>query len=857
MKKTISILAVLFCVSCFAATNSMPILRGLLQSDLNAGGYKITNVSAILDTNGNPISGGSPNAITNAVSGSNATVTVVNGVATVSADVSLTQTVSNVVAGSNCTVTVTLLPNGQRQIKVDGITTLQASNVLNGIFATKSSFSNYYIFGSGTFTNLYSVVGMMGSDASSNLNFIGNTNAGFLNAYVLSGVGNSLHNDLDIGNDPFDMRGSAIISGTGNFNEGSDGSVICGGIKNRQDSSYTGSFLGGGETNILGGNWATIGGGLGNISGFYTDGAYSGSTDGSTVAGGVGNEAIAYAATVPGGFKNKVLGDYGFSAGHQASNHYAGSFVWSDSQGSASDSAPDQFVAVAHGGFYFSGSAINGNGSGLTNLNINLPAGIVTNGGSASLTTITASGNSTLSNVTFTGAVKLTNNAVVVTNIPGHILTTNGFGQVVASDNGGSLTNIQSASLTGTIPAPLIPSQLTNMTFYGTASITGVQPTDSPLLVQTASGAVTFAARILGNGGKGVSILSNGVVNLDTNLNVNGFATFSGPVTTTNVPVTAYMTDGTVVNLATNGTLQLVKSGLTNNIYLTASNKTDELAWAGGTNSIMTGTNRVRVTFNGAVAGTFSNDASATFPTLSAGSATFGGSVTNNNGTFVFGSSFTTVRAGSSGIRWNINGTDSGDMTASAWYPSNDGGTSLGISSRWWLNAFVKTPTFGTVVVSNTITATNGLILQRRATNGNYTVLISDECIENTASSNATVTLLTAVGNAGKTCRIKNCGTGVLTVGTTSSQNIDGATTKVLTAQYSSIVVHSDGAQWWIDAEYGPNLSLAQNIIAHPDTYFAGIGGLLFVTCVARTVRKRKQIGYAKHSQLPLETLDI
>lgn len=59
-----------------------------------------------------------------------------------------------------------------------------------------------------------------------------------------------------------------------------------------------------------------------------------------------------------------------------------------------------------------------------------------------------------------------------------------------------------------------------------------------------------------------------------------------------------------------------------------------------------------------------------------------------------------------------------------------------------------------------------------------------------------TVTLPTAVGRAGQVYVIKNSGTGTVTVGTTSAQTIDGATTYPLTVQYWSITVQSDGANW-------------------------------------------------------------
>jgi len=42
-----------------------------------------------------------------------------------------------------------------------------------------------------------------------------------------------------------------------------------------------------------------------------------------------------------------------------------------------------------------------------------------------------------------------------------------------------------------------------------------------------------------------------------------------------------------------------------------------------------------------------------------------------------------------------------------------------------------------------------------------------------------------------------------ITVGTTSSQTIDGATTKTLGAQWSSITVQSSGTSWYITGLVG------------------------------------------------------
>ena len=81
------------------------------------------------------------------------------------------------------------------------------------------------------------------------------------------------------------------------------------------------------------------------------------------------------------------------------------------------------------------------------------------------------------------------------------------------------------------------------------------------------------------------------------------------------------------------------------------------------------------------------------------------------------------------------------------------------------------------------------------AKTGTYAIGASDFVINCTANT-FTVTLPTAVGVAGKQYCVKNSGTGVITIATTSSQTIDGTTTKVLSVRYESFWVMSNGANW-------------------------------------------------------------
>lgn len=81
----------------------------------------------------------------------------------------------------------------------------------------------------------------------------------------------------------------------------------------------------------------------------------------------------------------------------------------------------------------------------------------------------------------------------------------------------------------------------------------------------------------------------------------------------------------------------------------------------------------------------------------------------------------------------------------------------------------------------------------------NYTALPSDSFILATGGAGGiTVTLPAAVKGSRYLIKKVDAGAGAVTVATTSSQTIDGATTKVLSAQYASVTVVSDGAAWYV-----------------------------------------------------------
>ena len=104
-------------------------------------------------------------------------------------------------------------------------------------------------------------------------------------------------------------------------------------------------------------------------------------------------------------------------------------------------------------------------------------------------------------------------------------------------------------------------------------------------------------------------------------------------------------------------------------------------------------------------------------------------------------------------------------------------------------------------VIRNGLKSLGGITFPATGINATYTVGVNDYLIDITGNT-ITVTLPTAVGVNGKNYVIKNRGTGVVTVATTSSQTIDGASTKSLNNN-DGIEIISDGSNWIIGAGTG------------------------------------------------------
>ena len=186
-------------------------------------------------------------------------------------------------------------------------------------------------------------------------------------------------------------------------------------------------------------------------------------------------------------------------------------------------------------------------------------------------------------------------------------------------------------------------------------------------------------------------------------------------------------------------------------------------------------------TFNGKA-----NTASPTFTgTVVLPTTTLGGTMSGASGTI--------------SISGNISGNNflaAGLVRAAAGSTIEWSGRSKGASSADGLVEY--TANSGTTNTARL--AVGGLKLSYLAKTANYTVTAADYYINCTANS-FTVTLPTAASVSGQTYVIKNTASGTtITVGTTSSQTIDGSTTYSLAAQYKYVAVTSDGANWIITA---------------------------------------------------------
>jgi hypothetical protein len=108
-------------------------------------------------------------------------------------------------------------------------------------------------------------------------------------------------------------------------------------------------------------------------------------------------------------------------------------------------------------------------------------------------------------------------------------------------------------------------------------------------------------------------------------------------------------------------------------------------------------------------------------------------------------------------------------------------------------------------IVRKGIISLGGITFPSTGITSSYTVGVNDYLVDVTENT-VTVTLPTSVDIDGKNYVVKNSGSGVVTVSTTSGQTIDGSSSKTLRTN-DSIEIVSDGSNWNIVGGIGSVVS--------------------------------------------------
>ena len=162
------------------------------------------------------------------------------------------------------------------------------------------------------------------------------------------------------------------------------------------------------------------------------------------------------------------------------------------------------------------------------------------------------------------------------------------------------------------------------------------------------------------------------------------------------------------------------------------------------------------------------------------------GRITSASNVTISGGTVTSITAGS--------GLSGGTITTSGTISLTNNSATLGNAT---ITLGSTTTSVGNLTVTN-VTIT-GAAFSYVAKTAAYTVTATDYTVAANASTGAlSITLPTSVGITGKVYVVKKMDStaNVVTVATTSSQTIDGATTRALSLQYDAISVQADGANW-------------------------------------------------------------
>lgn len=313
---------------------------------------------------------------------------------------------------------------------------------------------------------------------------------------------------------------------------------------------------------------------------------------------------------------------------------------------------------------------------------------------------------------------------------------------------------------------------------------------------QTFSGAKTFSSTVVGN-------ISGNAATVSTNANLTGDVTSVGNAATL---------------AATSNTTLATLSGLTTASSLATVGTITSGTWSGTTVALNKG-------------GTGQTTANAAFNALSP--MTTGGDI---------------IYGGASGVATRLANGSVGQALLSGGGTAAPVWTTIGAGTGTVTSAAITVPTglsvSGSPITTSGTFAITGFINESvtAVKTNTYSILTTDSLVLVDGTTNAfTATLPTAVGVTGKKYTIKRVDMTLnkaVTVGTTSSQTIDGLTTRILGTQYEQVTVVSDGTNWQITAHdsntlvnvYTPTL-VGYGTVSGENCTWQRLGGSVRILC--------------------------